>query len=253
MEFPLFDAHFHIIDPRFPLVENQGYLPTPFSCDDYLERMGGKPLLGGVVVSGSFQAFDQGYLLAALERLGPAFVGVTQLPASVDDETLRRLDAAGVRGVRFNLFRGGAEGVSEMEQFAQRVYEVVNWHVELYADAPLIDRLHPVISQLPAVAIDHMGLYRRASEQLLDLVEGGVRVKASGFGRLEIDPIPLLRDIYGANPHSLMFGSDLPSTRAPRPFSERDLERIGDALCEKGVKQVLFKNARDFYRPAAVD
>ncbi len=26
----LFDAHFHIIDPRFPLQENDGYLPEPF-------------------------------------------------------------------------------------------------------------------------------------------------------------------------------------------------------------------------------
>lgn len=250
-EIPLFDAHFHIIDPRFPLVENQGYLPPPFGCDDYLERMGDKPLLGGAVVSGSFQAFDQDYLLAALDRLGQAFVGVTQLPASVDDETLRRFDAAGVRGVRFNLLRGGSEGLAELENFARRVHELVNWHVELYADAALIDRLHTMIGELPAVAIDHMGLYRRASRHLLDLAEQGVRVKASGFGRLESDPIPLLREIYGANPLSLMFGSDLPSTRASRPFSERDLERIGDALCENGVKQVFFKNAKAFYRPAS--
>ena len=27
----IFDAHLHIIDPRFPLVANQGYLPAPFS------------------------------------------------------------------------------------------------------------------------------------------------------------------------------------------------------------------------------
>lgn len=253
MEIPLFDAHFHIIDPRYPLVENQGYLPPSFTCDDYLERMGDKPLLGGTVVSGSFQAYDQDYLLAALERLGPAYVGVTQLPASVDDETLRKLDAAGVRGVRFNLFRGRPEPLSELERFAWRLHEKVGWHVEFYADAPLVDRLHSLIGELPAVAIDHLGLYRRASSHLLDLAERGVRVKASGFGRLEVDPIPLLRELYGANPLSLMFGSDLPSTRAPRPFGERDLERIGAALCESGVKQVFFKNARTFYRPAGVD
>ena len=252
-EIPLFDAHFHIIDPRYPLVENQGYLPPDYTCDDYLERMGDKPLLGGAVVSGSFQAVDQTYLLAALERLGPAYVGVTQLPETVDDETLSKLDKAGVRGVRFNLMRGGSETLAALEPFAHRLYERVRWHVEIYADAPLIDRLHGVIGELPAVSIDHMGLYRRASSHLLDLVERGVRVKASGFGRLEADPIPLLREIYGANPLSLMFGSDLPSTRAPRPFSERDIERIGDALCENGVKQVLFKNARAFYRPAGVD
>ncbi|MCU7916693.1 MAG: amidohydrolase family protein [Candidatus Thiodiazotropha sp. (ex Gloverina cf. vestifex)] len=245
-------AHFHIIDPRFPLVENQGYLPLPFTCDDYLERMNDLPLKGGVVVSGSFQAFDQNYLLAALETLGPGFVGVSQLPASVDDSMLQQLDDAGVRGVRFNLYRGGSEVLAKLENFAHHIYERLNWHVELYTDALIIDRYHTMLSELPAVSIDHLALSRQASDRLLGLVEQGMKVKASGFGRLESNPIPLLREIFAANPDSLMFGSDLPSTRAPRPFAVRDLERIGEALCENGVKRVFCENARHFYRlPAA--
>lgn len=31
---PVFDAHLHIVDPLFPLVENNGYLPDPFTVDD---------------------------------------------------------------------------------------------------------------------------------------------------------------------------------------------------------------------------
>lgn len=34
----IFDAHLHVIDPRFPLVPNGGYLPEPFTAEDYLER-----------------------------------------------------------------------------------------------------------------------------------------------------------------------------------------------------------------------
>ena len=34
---PIFDAHCHIIDSRFPLVPNNGYLPEPFTVEDYLE------------------------------------------------------------------------------------------------------------------------------------------------------------------------------------------------------------------------
>jgi len=247
-DIPLFDAHFHIIDPRFPVQENQGFLPEPYTCDDYLQRMNGRALAGGVVVSGSFQGFDQDYLMAALQRLGPGYVGVTQLPSTVDDDTLRSLDRAGIRGVRFNLFRGGWENLDEMVPFAHRIHALCGWHVELYADAPLVDRLHGTIGGLPAVAIDHMALSRRASPQLLDLARRGVRIKASGFGRLEADPIPLLRELYAANPDCLMFGSDLPSTRAPRPYREGDLQRIADALCEKGVRRVLHDNARTFYR-----
>src|SRR5215210_2231310 len=82
----VFDAHFHIIDPRFPLVPSQGYLPEPFIVEDYLERTSALDLAGGAVVSGSFQGFAQSYLLDVLERFGPSFVGVTQLPADVTDE-----------------------------------------------------------------------------------------------------------------------------------------------------------------------
>ncbi len=247
-DIPLIDAHFHIVDPAYPLQDNQGFLPEPFTCDDYLQRMNGHPLVGGVVVSGSFQGYDQSYLLATLKRLGPGYVGVTQLPPTVDDDTLLSLDQAGVRGVRFNLYRGGPQVLREWIPFAQRVYALCRWHVELYADATQVDRLFDAIAELPSVCIDHLALSRRASARLLDLVEQGVHVKASGFGRLESDPIPLLRELYAANPGSLMFGSDLPSTRAPRPFDERDLQRIGDALCENGVRGVFSDNARRFYR-----
>lgn len=30
-----FDAHFHIIDHRFPLVANNDFLPAEFTLDDY--------------------------------------------------------------------------------------------------------------------------------------------------------------------------------------------------------------------------
>lgn len=51
----LFDAHLHIIDPAFPLVANNGYLPEPFTHADYLTRMQPYRLCGGAVVSGSFR------------------------------------------------------------------------------------------------------------------------------------------------------------------------------------------------------
>ena len=37
----LFDAHLHIIDPRHPLIPNQGFVPEPFSVADYRRRTTG--------------------------------------------------------------------------------------------------------------------------------------------------------------------------------------------------------------------
>lgn len=248
----LFDAHLHIIDPRFPLVENQGYLPPVFSVDDYLAQMEGVDLVGGAVVSGSFQGFDQGYLAAALSRLGRGYVGVTQLPATVSDRRLRELDRLGVRAVRFNVRRGGPLDLGLLDRTARRVHERLGWHVELYLDAAELTGvagLAATLAALPAVCIDHLGLSKAGLPALLKLVSAGVRVKASGFSRGDLDPLAAIRAIVAANDRALMFGSDLPSTRAPRRYSRRDLDLVIDGLPVEQVERVLYRNAQAFYRP----
>lgn len=249
--FPVFDSHFHIIDRRFPLVENQGFLPDDFTCRDYLERTAAMNLAGGAIVSGSFQALDQSYLEDALATLGPRFVGVTQLPASVSDEEVMRLDRLGVRAVRFNIKRGGSENAEHLETMAMRVHDLAGWHVELYVDSRELSSLKSTLTRLPAVSIDHLGLSRDGLPTLLSLAERGVRVKATGFGRVDFDVPAALRDFCSANPDALMFGTDLPSTRAPRPYCDDDLRLVIDTLPPDLSRKVLCQNALDFYRPAA--
>jgi predicted TIM-barrel fold metal-dependent hydrolase len=247
-QLKLFDSHLHIIDPLYPLVPNNGYLPQPFSCNNYLDRIKRFDLAGGVVVSGSFQAFDQDYLLAALNQLGPSFVGVTQLPISTSDEQLRSLDKAGVKGLRFNLKRGGSETIQHLDQMARRVFETVGWHTELYVDSKDLDSLYNTLSKLPAISIDHLGLSAAGQKTLLQLVEKGARVKATGFGRVNFDVASVLRDIYRANPAALMFGTDLPCTRAERPFEDNDMLLVGEVLGHDGAQKVMHDNAIGFYR-----
>jgi predicted TIM-barrel fold metal-dependent hydrolase len=244
----IFDAHLHIIDPRFPLVTNQGYVPEPFTVADYRERMAQHRCTGGALVSGSFQAFDQSYLIDALRRLGPGYVGVTQLPASVADRQVLALDALGVRALRFNLKRGGSEEVEHLECLARRVHALAGWHVELYADAAALEPLQHVLLNLPAVSIDHLGLSRAGLPLLLKLAERSVRVKATGFGRVDFDVRGALRDLHAANPAALMFGTDLPSTRAPRPYDDDDVQLVCDALGEAAAERVFSTNAVQWYR-----
>lgn len=245
----LFDAHLHVIDPRFPLVPNRGYLPNPFTAEDYMERAAPLGVVGGAVVSGSFQAFDQTYLLDALERLGPSFVGVTQLPDSVSDEQILRLHAARVRAVRFNLYRGGSEGLESLERLTKRVYELAGWHAELYLDSKDLPDLEPRLAALPEVVIDHLGMTREGYPALLRLVERGTKVKATGFGRLDFDPKAAIKDICAVDPSALMFGTDLPSTRARRPFRDEDVETVMEAVSEDLWRKILHDNAAAFYRP----
>lgn len=248
----VFDAHFHIIDDRFPLTPNQGYLPNTFTASDYLKEAAPLQIKGGAIVSGSFQAFDQTYLLAALKELGPSYVGVAQLPATVSDEEILSLNAAGVRAVRFNCKRGGSETIDQIETFGKRVYDLVNWHVELYIDSKELSRLTETILKLPAVSIDHLGLSKEGFKALLSLVEKGVKVKATGFGRVNFDIPEALKAIMAANPDALMFGTDLPSTRAPRPFYVEDLKCILELFDQAMAHKILYQNAIDFYHPSSL-
>ena len=247
---PRFDAHCHIIDKAYPLIPNNGYMPDFFSVDDYLARTRELGIVGGAVVSGSFQGFDQTYLIAALKRLGAGFVGVTQLPSSVTDAELETLNQQGVRALRFNLKRGGSEQLDQLESLAKRVFECVGWHSELYIDSRELAPLHERLLRLPALSIDHLGLSREGLPSLLRLAERGVRIKACGFGRVDFDVSQALQDIHRANPHALMFGTDLPSTRAPNPFKNNDIKILINALGEDEAGKALWQNARGFYRLA---
>lgn len=244
----IFDSHLHIVDERFPLVPNNGYLPDVFSTENYLDRMQSYHLCGGAVVSGSFQAFDQSYLKDALDRLGPTFVGVTQLPVDVSDDEIIKLNGAGIRGMRFNIKRNGHLSYQEMDRMARRVHEVAGWHVELYVDSKDLVEMYPFLVNLPAVSVDHLGLSKDGFATLLQLAEQGVYVKATGFGRVDFNIPTALRELTSANPKCLMFGTDLPSTRAARPFEDSDVMIIVDALGEEVSRRVLYENAMTFYR-----
>ncbi len=247
-----FDCHFHIIDKNFPVVPNQGFMPDAFTSEDYLERLKTVDLCGGAVVSGSFQAFDQSYLFHALKVLGRSFVGVTQVPQTVSDQELRELDGAGVRAVRFNVKRGGSEEIHHLETMERRVHELVGWHTELYVDSTELADLFETLVSLPAVSVDHLGLSKAGFPTLLRLAEKGVRVKATGFGRVDFDVRSALTDLYSANPRALMFGTDLPSTRAPRPYQDEDYTLVLETLGEEKAADVFFNNAIEFYRPKEV-
>lgn len=248
-DYEVFDAHFHVIDPQFPLVPNNGYLPEPFTARDYLHRVDGLHVTGGAVVSGSFQEFDQTYLKDVLAQMGPSFVGVTQIPEDATDADILELDRAGVRAVRFNLYRGGSATLADVDTLARRVHDLARWHAEFYLDAADLTDLEPTLAALPQASVDHLGMSDDPSGALLRLVESGMVVKATGFGRMHVsDPDALMRTIVDANPAALIFGSDLPSTRAAMPFDDNDIERVADAVGAEHVQAVLAGNARMFYR-----
>ncbi|TSD94414.1 amidohydrolase family protein [Skermania sp. ID1734] len=247
----MFDALVHIIDPRFELVENEGFLPDYFTIADCRARMAGFHVTGGAVVAGSYQGTNPACIAAALDELGPGWVGVAQLDPDASDDDIAEMDRMGVRAVRFNLKRGASD-IALLTHQALRANEIAGWHAELYVDGSMLASLEPVLAKLPAVSIDHLGLSSEAVPYLLDLVDRGARVKTTGFGRLdpEFDVVDTMRRLYAVNPEALMFGSDLPGTRAERPFEPGDIDLIAGAVGDD-LPLVLESNARSYYRVAA--
>jgi len=158
------------------------------------------------------------------------------------------LDAAGVRGLRFNLYRGGSDTLEQLEGLGRRVAALAGWHVELYVDARHLPDLAPRLTGLEQLCVaDHLGLSRAGLPPLLGLVERGAHVKASGFGRGDLDVPAVLRAIGDANPHALMFGTDLPSIRSRRPFRDTDIDLLREVLDEERSRRALSGNALAFY------
>ena len=249
----LFDSHCHIIDPRFPLVSNQGPTPTPFTLAEYRARIAPLGIMGGAVVSGPFHGFDQTYLKSALAQLGYGWAGVTQLPPDVPDQEIAALSLLGVRALRFDLSRGRIDNVDGLIALATRARAAGGLHAEVQADAAALAPHVARLAKLPQLVIDHLGLTDAGLPALLDLVDAGAKVKASGFGRVRMNVPAALERIAKRDPRALMFGTDLPSTRAERPFAATDIDLIKRVLGGELAHQVLWENAIDLYRPPGAE
>lgn len=105
------------------------------------------------------------------------------------------------------------------------------------------------LSKLRKFSIDHLGMNGKGLPVLLDLVDAGAKVKATGFGRVDMDTPTILESISLRSQNSLMFGTDMPSTRAKRPFKVDDIDLIVKVLGHEISRKVLWSNCVDFYEP----
>jgi len=178
--------------------------------------------------------------IGATEAGGEPESGVANVPSDITDGEVLTLAEAGVRAFRVNLFRGA--DIAQVA-LAPRLYELAGWHLEVYLDARDLPELAPKLAVAPRLVIDHLGMTQAGLPALLGLVKDGAYVKASGFGRIDVDPYSALKAIAVLNPAAPLFGSDLPGTRAPRPFEAADIELVGDAAGERA----LYDNALALY------
>jgi predicted TIM-barrel fold metal-dependent hydrolase len=181
--------------------------------------------------------------------MGPRWVGITQVPQDVPDAEIASLASIGVRGLRFNIYRGRIDSVDDIVSLATRAHAVGKWHAEIYADSAALKPHVAKLSKLPQIVIDHMGMTEQGLPVILDLVDAGAKIKVTGFGRVSMNVPKALELIAARNSNALMFGTDLPSTRAKRPFEAEDITLIKSVLGPVNSQKTLWANAIGLYKP----
>ena len=262
----IIDSHFHIIGAR-DLRPDRAFAPPPFTVDRYLQltdRMADAArwsrVAGGVVFGGSLQTREE-TLAEALEELeleaqsrgfaredGRNFVGVITGTTELGSDRILALDAKGIRGIRFNLLKGQEIAVGDLEALARKVHDLAGWTTDVNVDIAARPDVADVLPELPAAAVNHLGMSEQGIDRVAELAGAGVRVKASGFGRLDFPVAEALDRIHAVNPRALMFGTDLPGTHAPRRFDRSDVDVILDVLGEWEMPRVMRDNALAFYK-----
>lgn len=151
------DAHFHVIDPRFPLAEETDVRGTTLA--DYRRIQARIGTTRAVLVQAKRHGTNHDALLDALARLGRDGRGVAVVLPDVTDSELLRLHQGGVRGLRFSLWRpsDSVTSIDMVEPLAKRVANL-GWHVQLHMSADQIVASANMLQRLPcSIVFDHMG------------------------------------------------------------------------------------------------
>ncbi len=155
------DAHCHVFGPgeRFPYAPERKYTP----CDAPKEKLWElREFLGferNVIVQATCHGSDNRALVDALIDSDGRARGVATVSPDVTDSELAELNAAGVRGVRFNFVKRLVDTTPRetLLEIAQRV-QPLGWHIVIYFEAAELAELYDFFASLPTtVVVDHMG------------------------------------------------------------------------------------------------
>jgi 2-pyrone-4,6-dicarboxylate lactonase len=222
------DAHVHVFGPQrvFAFAADRTFTPA----DAPKEKLFALHALLGiercVVVQSAAHGFDNAATADALAAKHGDYRGVALLPTTVEDAELRRLDALGFRGVRFNYMQHLGKGapIDAVIGLSHRLAPL-GWHLQIHLEGVLIAEMAPALkrSAVPVV-IDHMGrvdaslgLDQPAFRQLLALLrDERFLVKVSCAERISRRPppyedaIPFARTLVAEFGDRALWGTDWP-------------------------------------------
>jgi predicted TIM-barrel fold metal-dependent hydrolase len=265
------DTHFHIFGPpdRFAYDDNRKYTPPSASVEEYLALLDVLGIERGVCVQPNLHGSDNRVTLDAIARSDGRFLGIVKLDGQTSFQDAQRMNALGIRGVRFafNPEHGGELD----EALFNRVIDwsgELDWCIDLHLAPNDLVRLSETLSRTSArIIIDHMGridpalgLEQRPFQTLLEVARlDHIWIKLSGADRITkkgypySDVIPFAKRLVEEAPGRVIWGSDWPhsayfdSERVPDDGQLLDLLR-DIAPSEAAVEKILVHNPRKLFR-----
>ena len=231
------DAHCHVFGPaeRFPYAPERKYTP----CDAGKEQLFAlRDQLGferNVIVQATCHGADNRALVDACVSAGGRARGVATVKRDVSDQELQELNAAGIRGVRFNFVKRLVDFTpkEELIEIAHRIAKL-GWHIVVYFEAVDLPQLWDFFTGLPTdLVVDHMGrpdvskpvdgeefeLFVRFMREHLNVwskVSCPERLSVSGKPALDgeqaayHDVVPFARRLVETFPDRVLWGADWP-------------------------------------------
>jgi 2-pyrone-4,6-dicarboxylate lactonase len=224
------DSHCHVFGPGdvFPYAPERKYTPTDAGKDKLFAL---RDFLGfgrNVVVQATCHGADNSAMVDALLAADNRARGVATIRPGVSQAELADMNAAGVRGIRFNFVKRLVDPKPDDYYFglAERVAEL-GWHIVVYFEAPDLAERWDLFTSLPTVVVvDHMGrpdvsqppdgpgfaLFTRfmtEHENVWSKVTGPERLSISGPPEYD-DFVPFARHLVQAFPDRVLWGTDWP-------------------------------------------
>jgi 2-pyrone-4,6-dicarboxylate lactonase len=231
------DAHCHVFGPgaRFPFAPERKYTPCDASREQLFALRDRLGFARNVIVQATCHGSDNRALVDALQHEQGRARGVATVRRDASDAALRELDAAGVRGVRFNFLKRLVDFTpkDELLEIAGRIAPL-GWHVVVYFEAADLPELWDFFTALPTtVVVDHMGRpdvtkpvdgpeferfvrLMREHGNIWSKVSCPERLSASGPPALDgerrpyRDVMPFARRLVETFPERVLWGTDWP-------------------------------------------
>lgn len=270
------DSHAHVFAPAgvYAYAEHRPYTPA----DDtglaaYRVMLDGIGVERAVLVHPNIYGPDNRATTDALAEAGDAFRGIALIRPDVDDDALRALATAGMRGIRINLEFPGEMALDDVATIGPRLAQL-GWHLQMLVRAARLPSIAEHLLALPIdVVVDHMGLPCAEAglagiEPLLPLLETGrfwVKLSApyyvTGQPRLGApQPEPdtpqdrqlataIAQRLFDARPDRMLWGSNWPHPHSAPVPDEGDLvDWIAEVVrTEAGLNQVMVLNPARLY------